>query len=89
VLAPELTDVSIDYIQLRIPSAGWICTSGTKLAARKWTPLIIHLSKSDENGNPMYKQKLTEIAVQWRFRTQAATSLDLYFDSAEIVYSGL
>jgi hypothetical protein len=88
VLAPELTDISINYIQLCIPSAGWTCSDGTQLVAGEWTPITIDLSKSDEKGNPVYKQKITEIAVQWRFDAKAATSLDLYFDSVEIFYSG-
>jgi hypothetical protein len=88
VLAPDLTNVSIEYIQLCIPSHGWVCSDGTKLVAGEWTPITIDLSKSDENGNALYKQKLTEIAVQWRFYTKSPTSLDLYFDSVEIFSPG-
>ena len=88
VFAPELTNVSIDYIQLCIPSHDWVCTSGMKLVPGEWTPITIDLSKSDEDSNPLYKQKLTEMAVQWRFNAKAATTLSLYFDSVEIFHSG-
>lgn len=88
VLAPDLTHASIDYIQLCIPMREWLCSGGTQLVPGEWTPITIDLNQSDNNGISWSSQKLTELAVQWRFNTKVGTSLALYFDSVEIFYPG-
>jgi hypothetical protein len=87
MMTPNLTNASIEYVQLCIPSHGWVCADGVKLVPGEWRPITIDLSQYYKDV-PLYKQELNEIAVQWKFNTKAGTSLDLYFDSAEIFSSG-
>lgn len=65
VLAPATADADrIDYVQMCVPSHGWICTGGTDLVPGEWTPVTIDLSRSDDSGIALYDQKITELAVQ-------------------------
>jgi len=89
VLAPDSTAASsISYIQLCVPSHDWVCSDGTQLVPGEWIPLTIDLSQPDNDGVSLAEQKLTELAVQWRFITESGTSVKLYFDSAEFFSSG-
>jgi len=88
VMVPEVPDAcSMEYVQLCIPSRGWVCSKATDLVAGEWTPIVIDLSQS-YGGEELYNQKLTELAVQWRFSTKSGTSFDLFFDAAEVFHSG-
>lgn len=88
VLVPEMPDACyVDYVQLCVPSHGWMCSHGTDLVPGEWTPLVIDLSQS-YGGGELYNQKLTELAVQWRFYAESGTSFDLFFDAAEVFHSG-
>jgi hypothetical protein len=88
VLAPDLTKVYIDYIQLCVPSNDWVCSEGIDLVQGEWTPLTIDLGKPDDDGIPLYSQKMTELAIQWSYSIEIPTSVTLYFDSAQIFYPG-
>jgi hypothetical protein len=71
-----------------VPSHDWVCSDGTRLVAGEWTPITLDLSLPDKEGKPLSAQKLTELAVQWVFETQAPYELELYFDSGEIFHAG-
>jgi hypothetical protein len=88
VMAPEVPDACyIEYVQLCVPSHGWVCSEATDLVAGEWTPIVIDLSQSHDGGE-LYNQKLTELAVQWRFSAESGTSFDLFFDAGEVFHSG-
>jgi len=81
VMAPDLSNVTIHYIQLCVPSQAWVCSSGTRLQPNEWTPITIDLAQTDDNGVALYNQRLTELAIQWKFTAKKETTLNLYFDT--------
>jgi len=87
VFTPELTDVTINYIQLCVPSYDWACSFGTRIVPGEWTPITLDLSQKDNlNGEVLYRKKL-DLAIQWNFTANTGTSHTLYFDSVEIFHS--
>lgn len=87
MLPKDVAPNPIEYIQICIPSNEWICSAGTDIVPGEWTPIVIDLSQENEEGD-LYNQKITELAVQWRFSTESSTSFPLYFDAVEIYRSG-
>lgn len=87
VFTPELKDITINYIQLCVPSYGWACSFGTRIIPGEWTPITLDLSQEDpSNGESLYHKKL-DLAIQWNFTAKIGTSHALYFDSVEIFHS--
>ena len=88
VLASDLSGIDLDYIQLCVPSHDWACSWGIDLTPGEWTPIVLDLGHEDKDGKGLFRQTLTKLAVQWKFRTKASTSFDLYFDSFEVHQAG-
>ena len=88
VKVPDLSGIHLSYMQLCIPSHDWACSYGTRLQPGEWTPITIDLSQEDKQGVALYNQKLTELAIQWKYTVERDKIFDLYFDSVIVTQAG-